>query len=149
MTNKLDVVKNHFEAATIVTDIYDEVGVRSDSFTIAVMFTVSPNDQPCKIVRLTHGKSDIIVPTSATPACDAEYFRDCFRVTQINKLLLFTDEHMFLFDDESLSQFQKADAQTIHPPVEFIRCCEASTKGSSILLACKVYEEFVDEFNDL
>ena len=66
-------------------------------------------------------------------------------MTAIDKVLLFTDEHMFIFDVESLAALQEVEVQSIHAPVEFIRCCDATGSGS-IILACKVYVEFADEF---
>ena len=51
-TNRIDVTQEHFEAAQIVTDIPNEA--QSDNFTLAVLFTVSPADRPCKLVKLVH-----------------------------------------------------------------------------------------------
>jgi len=65
------------------------------------MFTATPNDHPCKLIKLMHEKSD--VKQSASPFCDAAYFKDCFRLKKANTILLFTDEQLFMFDDRTVT----------------------------------------------
>ena len=78
--HKVDVLKEHYEAAKVAVELDPAFENEVVESTIAVMFTVSPNDHPCKLVKVSHEKTES--RQSASPFCDAAYFRDCFQLGQ-------------------------------------------------------------------
>ena len=106
------------------------------------MFEPGPSDKPCKILKIQRSDSSI---KSVSPACDVEYYRDCYRIS--GKLLLFTDDHIFTIAEETMGILQENEVSNIHLPIEFLRCSNTYNK-SSIVMACKVFVEYADEFGD-